>query len=158
MSSFDIFLICSYLCSVSFALIGIRPSIDLPGATLLLEEIDSSFPSDHQVSVASQLEVSALWVHMYEHMQPTHIHTHSAVLTGLILCRQPQLLLIRKYSGPVVTRKHCFSANFCELCLFTVCFVLGRGWVFVLGVWGFFFWLVCLFVCFIPSFATYPNL
>lgn len=60
MSSFDIFLICSYLCSVSFALIGIRPSIDLPGATLLLEEIDSSFPSDHQVSVASQLEVSAL--------------------------------------------------------------------------------------------------
>jgi hypothetical protein len=86
---------------------------------------------------------------MYEHMQPTHIHTHSAVLTGLILCRQPQLLLIRKYSGPVVTRKHCFSANFCELCLFTVCFVLGRGWVFVLGVWGFFFGLfVCLFVLF----------
>lgn len=94
------------------------------------KKTDSPLPRSHQLSVAHQLQVELLNLS----------HVHARILTGLILCSQPQLFLVHKYSFPVIARWHCFilvlpdsgsynlSALFCNRSL-----AFGR----VTGIWPF---------------------
>lgn len=66
----------------------------LPGATFL-EKTDSPHPTDAHFSARSRVFKTCSAI-------------HAEVSTGLVLCRQPQLLCIHEYNEPVVSRRFCF--------------------------------------------------
>ena len=78
--------------------------VDLLGTTPLKKSND--FPCSHQLSKVP-------WV-LGDVMSP--LLPHTGLLTGLTLCRQPQLLCVRECCSPVMSKGHCFASVFPDFC------------------------------------------
>ena len=79
--------------------------VDLLGTTPL-KKSNFPFPWSHQLSQVP-------WV-LGDVMNP--LLPHTGLLTGLTLCRQPQLLCVHECCGPVMSKGHSFASVFPDFC------------------------------------------
>lgn len=83
-----------------------------------------SFLRSHPLSIVPQWGTESLSRSLF----------HVGMLMGLVhvLCRQPRLVWVLGYSGPVIARRHCLTPvppHPCYLCLwYTFCPLLNGSW------------------------------